>query len=244
MQPTEFRTNAIKPIACVKEAWGIIKPDYWLLMAIFIVGALIGAVSLYILIGAMVCGIMYCYLRKIDGFPVKFDELWKGLKFFWPSLPVTLLIFVPAVAWAVALFTTIYLPIIMAAVMGEKLGSDELIGVVGGAFAVDLIVALIMICVHTLLTFSFPLIVDRGLTGLKPAVISAKAVMKNLKGIGGLIGVNFVLALAGELACGIGIYFVIPLVMATSLVAYRKVFPAISVPHLNPPPPDAYSDLQ
>jgi uncharacterized membrane protein len=245
MQPAEFRTGVIKPIECVKEAWEIIKPDYWLLMAIFIVGALVGAISLYILIGAMVCGIMYCYLRRIDGLPVTFDDLWRGFKFFWPSLPVTILVFVPAVLWAVVLVSTIYLPIIMSAMMGERLANDELMATLGGALAVDLVVALIMVCFHTLLTFSFPLVVDRGLTGLKPAVVSAKAVLKNLKGIGGLIGVNFVLAVAGELACGIGIYFAIPLVMATSLVAYRKVFPIISSsPHLNPPPPNAYSDLQ
>lgn len=213
-------------------------------MAILIVGALTGAVSLYVLIGAMVCGIMYCYLRRIDGYPVKFEDLWKGLGFFWPSLPVTLLIFVPAIVWGVILFCTIYLPIIMSVVMGERLSSDELMSVVGVAFAVDFVVALVMICFHTLLTFSFPLIIDRGLTGLKPAVVSAKAVLKNLKGIGGLIGVNFVLALAGELACGVGIYLVLPLVMATSLVAYRKVFPAMAAPHLNPPPPNAYSNLQ
>ena len=128
--------------------------------------------------------------------------------------------------------------------MGDRLSNDELVGVLGGAFVLDLVVALIMISIHTLLTFSFPLVVDRGLTGFKPAIVSARAVMKNLKGIGGLIVVNFVLALSGELACGVGIYFVIPLIMATSLVAYRKVFPALSAPNLNPPPPNAYSDLQ
>src|SRR5215831_18566570 len=111
MQPTEFRPNAIRPIECVKEAWEFIKPDYWLLMAIFIVGALTGAITAYVLIGAMVCGIMYCYLRRIDGYPVKFEDLWKGLKFFWPSLPVTLLIFIPAVVWAIVLTMTLYLPI-------------------------------------------------------------------------------------------------------------------------------------
>ena len=244
MESTEFRTGVIKPIECVKEAWELIKPDYWLLFAILLVGMLIGGFTLYILIGAMVCGIMYCYLRRIDGYPVQFDELWKGFSFFWPSLPVTILVVVPAVVWIAVLFTTIYLPIMMAAVMGERLNGDELMGIVGGAFAIDLVVAIVMICFHTLLTFSFPLVVDRGLTGLKPAIVSARAVLKNLKGITGLIGVNFVLVMLGELACGIGLYLVLPLIMATSLVAYRKVFPAMTSPHLNPPSPNAYSELR
>ena len=244
MQPTEFNANAIKPIECVKEAWELIKPDYWILFAIFLVGAVIGAISLYVLIGAMVSGIMYCYLRRIDGYPVRFEDLWKGLSFFWPSLPVTLLVFVPAVVWGVVLFVTIYLPIITAAIMGDRMNGDTMLGVVGGALLLDIVVGLIMIAFHTLLTFSFPLIVDRGLTGLSPAIVSARAVLKNLKGIGGLIGVNFLLVIAGELACGVGVYLVIPIVMATSLVAYRKVFPAHVRPNLNPPPPNAYSGLE
>lgn len=243
MGPTEFRTGVIKPFECVKEAWELIKPDYWLLFAILLVGGLIGGFTMYILLGPMICGIMLCFLRRIDGYPVNFDDLWKGFQYFIPSLPVTILFVVPILVWIVVLFVTIYMPIIMAAMMGDRMSSDELIGVLAGAFLIDVVVALVMICLHTLLTFSFPLIVDRGMSGLRPAVVSAKAVMKNLGGIGGLIGVNFVLVLLGELACGIGVYFVLPLVMATSLVAYRKVFPSGSVPNLNPPPPNAYSGL-
>lgn len=243
MQPTEFRTNVIHPIECAKEAWQLIKPDYWLMFAILLVGALIGAFSAYILIGAMVCGIMYCYLRQIDGYPVNFEDLWKGFGFFLPSLPVTLLVFVPTIAWMAVLFTTMYLPLIMSAIMGDRLSGDEMMTYLGGVFLVDIVVAFFMICIHTLLTFSFPLVVDRRLTGVTPAIISAKAVLKNLKGICGLIGVNFVLVLAGELACGIGLYLVMPLIMATNLVAYRKIFPAPFVPNLNPPPPNAYSGL-
>ena len=244
MQPTEFQTDAIRPVECVKEAWDLIKPNYWLLMAIFIVGALVGGLTLYVLIGAMVCGIMLCYLKAIDGDRITFDDLWSGLKFFWPSLPVTLLVFVPAVVWAVVLFSTIYLPVIMAAFVCDEARVAQMWSVFGVAMIVDVVVALIMICFHTLLTFSFPLIVDRGLTGFQPAIVSARAVLKNLKGITGLIGINFVLAIIGELMCGIGLYLVLPLVMATSLVAYRKVFPRMTPLNLNPPGPDLYSELR
>jgi hypothetical protein len=244
MQSTEFRTGVIKPIECVKEAWQLIKPDYWILFAILLVGALIGAFTLYVLIGAMMCGIMYCYLRRIDGYSVQFDDLWKGFSFFWPSLPAAILIVVPLVIWILILTVTLYLPIVMSAVMGNRLSGDELMATFGGVFIVDLIVAIVMISFHTLLTFAFPLIVDRGLKGFAPIAVSARAVVKNLGGIGGLIIMNFLMVLCGELACGIGLYFVMPLLMATTLVAYRKVFPALHTPHLNPPPPNAYSGLQ
>ena len=57
---------------------------------------------------------------------------------------------------------------------------------------------------------------------------SARASLKNIGGIAGLIGVNLlVLALAGELVFCVGLCLVIPLLTATSLVAYRKVFPKL-----------------
>lgn len=243
MQPTEFRTNVVRPVECAKEAWQLIKPNYWLLFAILLVGAVVGAMTAYVLIGAMVCGIMLCYLRQIDGYPVQFEDLWKGIKFFWPSLPVALLIFIPTVIWILILFTTMYLPLIMSAAMGDRLSGDEMMSYLGGVFLVDCVVAILMVCVHTLLTFSFPLVVDRGLRGFSPVIVSAKAVWGNLKGLCGLIGVNFVLVLAGELACFVGLYLVMPVIMATTLVAYRKIFPALTATNLNPPPPNAYSGL-
>ena len=99
MTNTEFRTGVISPVECVKEGFERIKKDYWLLFAISLVGALIGGATMYILLGAMACGMFYAYLNAIDGKPVVFDDLWKGMNYFGPGLVVTLLIFVPAIAY-------------------------------------------------------------------------------------------------------------------------------------------------
>src|SRR5688500_18504180 len=77
MTNTEFRTGVINPIECVKEGFERIKKDYWLLFAIGLVGGLIGGFTMYVLAGAMICGIMFAYLKAIDGKPIVFDELWK-----------------------------------------------------------------------------------------------------------------------------------------------------------------------
>jgi uncharacterized membrane protein len=68
-------------------------------------------------------------------------------------------------------------------------------------------------------------------------------VLKNLGGVGGLIVVNFALILAGELAFCIGIYLVIPIVTATQVVAYRKVFPRLGPGQFSPPPPGDYRGI-
>ena len=227
MQNLEFNMGVIKPIECVREAWALIKDDYWILFAVTLTGALIGSILFYVLIGAMICGIFGCYLKKIDGGHVVFDDLWIGFKFFWPSLPVTVAIVVPMVVWIILMFITIYLPIVTAAVMGDKADDSLILGTFFAGFAIDIVVVVIMVCLHSLLIFCFPLIVDRGLSGWKSMKLSSRAVVKNLGGIGGMIALNFGLALLGELAFCIGLYLVIPIITAANLVAYRKVFPAL-----------------
>ncbi|CAN5285309.1 hypothetical protein BH20ACI2_BH20ACI2_12590 [soil metagenome] len=124
--------------------------------------------------------------------------------------------------------------------MGSHLSQDELIGLIIGALIVDVALIVMMVCVHTLLIFTFPLIVDRNLGAFKAMITSAKAVFGNLGGVAGLFGVNFGLALAGQLAFCVGIYFVIPVIIAGNVVAYRKVFPREDR-RIEPPPPSAYS---
>lgn len=243
MQNLEFNAGAIHPIECVKEAWTLIKDEYWMLFAVSLVGALLGAVSMYILIGAMICGIFYCYLKKIDGGRVEFEDLWIGFKYFWPSLLVTLAFVVPLVIWMIVLFVTLYLPLITMAIVGEKGNEGAILGTFFVALLVDLVIAVIMTLIHSLLIFSFPLVVDRNLSGWDAMKLSARASLKNMAGIGGLILVNFGLILAGELAFCVGLYLVIPILTATNLVAYRKVFPALNVCNLNTPPPNLYQGI-
>ena len=239
----EFNSGAIKAFDCAREAWELIKSDYWILFAISIVGALIGGVSFYVLIGAMVCGIFYCYLKKIDGQAVSFDDLWVGFKFFWPSLVVTIAIFVPIIIFTIIMFITIYLPIITAAIMGKNADGGVVLGSFLVGVVIDVVFAVLMICIHSLLIFSYALIVDRGLGSWDAMRLSARAVLKNIGGVGGLIVVNFLMALAGELAFCVGIYLVIPILTATNLVAYRKVFPSTRGPMFSPPPPSAYPGI-
>jgi hypothetical protein len=220
-----FNAGAISPIECVREAWALIKDEYWVLFAISIVGGLIAGVTFYVLLGAMVCGIMTVYLKKIDGGTVKFDELWLGMKFLVPSIPITLLFVIPIVVYIVAIFFTMYSPLITLAVMGENVDASLLITTFAVAIGVDLVIAVVMTCLHSLIIFAFPLMIDRGLNAIDAIKLSARAALKNAGGIGGLIVVQFGLIILGELMLCIGIYLMIPILTATTMVAYRKVFP-------------------
>jgi len=233
----EFKTGVIRPVECFKEGWELIKDQYWLLFAITLVGALIGGFSMYILLGAMICGIYFCYLQKIDGKTISFDGLWFGFQKFLPSFVLMLFIMVPLIV----VYVIIYVPVLMAAAMGSRLSSDELMQIFVAAIVVDTILIVLMTCVHTLLLFSFPLIIDRNLAAWQAIVLSAKAVWRNLGGIVGMLGVAIVVSIPLTiLTCGIGAYFMMPIMFAGYAVAYRKVFPATDNQGFNPPPPSAF----
>ena len=221
MRVDEFHRSAVRPVECLKEGFELIKSDFWLLFAIWLVGGLISSISLLIASGAMTAGTFYCFLKKVDGENVSFDDLWKGMKWFFPGLVVMAIIIMPMIAvWAV-----IYIPLVMIAATGTQLSQEEALGMLATAFAVDAVLIVIMVCVHSLLIFAFPLIVDRNLGPVRSMVLSSRAVFGNLGGVAGLLGLNFLLAIAGYMVFCVGIYFVIPLMIAGNVVAYRKIFP-------------------
>ncbi len=228
-QSFEFNTGAIRPFECLREAWDLIKSEYWPLFAISLVGGLIAGFTMYILFGAMICGIFTCYLKKIDGGgPVNFDDLWTGFKYLGPSALAAILFVVPIVVYMVVLFVTMYSPLIAAAVMGRNADPSIIIGAFLGALAIDIVVAVAMTVIHSLMIFAFPLIIDRKLSSIDAIKLSARAALKNVGGIAGLIGVNFLLVILGQAAFCVGLYFVIPVMTASNLVAYRKVFPRLT----------------
>ena len=237
MTNTEFRTGVINPIECVKEGFDRIKKDYWVLFAIALVGGIIGGITMYILAGAMICGIFLAYLNAIDGKRVAFDDLWKGMNYFGPGLVVILLVIVPAIAY----YLFVYVTLIAAVITGTQTGEAGLVGAFVVVALIDFVVLLVMVCFHTLLMFSFPLIIDRNLSAIDSVKTSAKAVWQNLGGVAGLVAVNIGLMFVGYAALCVGLYFVIPIMIAGNAVAYRRVFPSLETrPNTAPPPPDAY----
>lgn len=232
MQNTEFRTGVIKPVECYKEAWELIKNQYWLLLAITIIGMMIGGATMYVLLGAMVCGMFYCYFQAIEGKKVEIEGLFKGFSYFLPALLVTLVIVVPMIV----VFSIIYVPMVIAAMSGSRMSESEFFAMLGTMLVFEVIFAVFMVCLHTLLMFAYPLIIDKNLSAWQAMKTSARAVWANLSGVVGLFVVGFAVSLVGYLAFCIGIYLVIPLIIGANVVAYRKIFPASGAANFNAPP--------
>lgn len=236
-QNLEFQTGVIKPIECMKEGWEMIKDQYWMFFGITLVGMIIGGLIPFgIGIGAMFCGIYYCLFQKMNAQTVSFEGLFKGFNYFVPGLVATLIIVIPMVIFMVIIYGSMFA--IMFSSM-DKRGqiSDSAIFTLYGTLIVESIIAsLFFSCLHALIMFAFPLIVERNMSGFDALKLSARAVWKNLSGVIGLILAEFALGFVGYLVCAVGVYFTLPIMFAGVLVAYRKVFPLANSKIYNSPP--------
>ncbi len=221
--------TAIKPIEIYKEAWTLIRDDYWMVLLVVFVGMLVANVVPVIVFGPMMCGIFYVLIRKIDGHPLVFEELFEGIKVLLPAFIVGLLFAVPTFI----LIGVIYAPLIAIMIAGGRMSTDELMMYLGGSLMIELIIAVAMVCLHTLLMFAFPLIIDRKVSVMQAVKMSASTVWQNLGGITGLYAVGFVVALAGMMLLCVGIYLVLPVILMATAVTYRRLFPANEMPRPN-----------
>ena len=235
----EFTVGRVKAMECFREAWEMIRGQYLMVLVVVIVGMLIGSLVPLIILGPMVCGIYLCLFEMMDGKPISLDKLFKGFDFFLPSFLLTLVIMIPIVVMVIVM----YIPLIGVAMAGPQMSQEELLSFLIGIFAVEFVFAVIMTIIHTLVIFSFPLIVDRKAGAWEAIKLSARAVWANKGGVGALFGVGFLLAIAGYLLFCVGIYLVIPIIITATAVAYRKVFPPLAERFSSPPPPDLYNNI-
>lgn len=238
----EFRTGVIKPVECVKEAWALIKDQYWLFLGIIIVGVFIGGAVPIVLSGPMMVGIFICLFRRMRGEPVEFGMLFKGFDHFAQSLIAALLQMIPMVIVMVPMYV-ILIGFMMTMMPRGRMDPGESSTFIFSMLGFELVFFAIIMTVAIIVTifffFAFPLIADRNLSGVEAVKLSIKAAKANFGGVLGLILVNVGLGMLGVLACYVGAFFVAPITMTSYAVAYRRVFPEISQNLASPPPPPA-----
>src|SRR6266436_860480 len=238
---SQFRTGVIKPVECLKEGWVLIKDQYWLFLGIVFVGIFVGGAVPIVLIGPMMVGIYMCFFRRMRGEPVDFGILFKGFDHFAQSLIAALIQMIPMVVIMVPAYIIMFALMITSLPRGGRLDPDAssrfVITFLGFELVFVVVILVVGIAVNIFFMFSFPLIADRGLSGLEAIKLSVKAGKANFGGILGLILVNVGVGILGVMACYVGVFFIMPISLASYAVAYRRVFPALSQNFPSPPPP-------
>jgi hypothetical protein len=223
-----YRRRAVRPGECLRAGWQLIRDDYWPFLGITFVGVLLaGLAPLGILMGPMMCGLYICLLRRDRGRVVRFEMLFDGFRHFLQSLIATLIMLAPLLAVALPgyLLVVAVLVNLMPQQPGGQPGPGEARTVLGAFGAFYLVFFVVWIVTSALFVFTYPLIVDRRLTGVQAVVTSCRAASANFGRVVALMLLITLVNLAGSLVCCVGVYFVLPIHYAAVLVAYRQAFP-------------------
>jgi uncharacterized membrane protein len=240
-----FKRNAVEPVKCLKEGWNLVKDQYWLFVGMCLVGMLIGsAIPFGILLGPMMCGIYFTFFQLRRGRAIEFGNLFKGFDYFGQSLIATLIHVVPIVIIVVPAYIAFYVGFILTMLQQQQSGEPNpglLFGFLGVFMIFWLVVVVAIIVVSIGFTFVYPLIVDRGYSGIDAVKLSFRAAMSNFWRLLGLTLLTALLGFVGVLLCFVGILLVYPVVFAALAVAYEQVF-GLGEPVSNlPPPPPSFT---
>jgi uncharacterized membrane protein len=237
----EFRTGVIKGTECVKEAWALIKDQYWLFLGIVFVGVFIGGAVPIILIGPMMVGIYLCFFRRMRGERVEFGDLFKGFDYFAQSLIAALIQMIPMVIVMVPMYIIMFALMMSTMPRGGRMDPDDASTFMFTFLGFELVFVVVIMAVAIVITiffmFAFPLIADRNLSGVDAVKLSFKAAKANFSGVLGLILINVGLGILGVLCCYVGAFLVAPVTLGSYAVAYRRVFPEGTQIFASPPPP-------
>ncbi|MFT5122496.1 MAG: hypothetical protein ACI9TH_001772 [Kiritimatiellia bacterium] len=233
--PVQIIKTPIQPMDCITSGYALIKDQYWLFLGISFVGMMIGSASMYICLGAMMCGIYMALFAKMRGEKVEFGTLFKGFDVFVPSLIPTIIMLV----LGAALIVPFYIKMIFDMMMMAEQPNPE-------AFPTALLVdmgfmmagALVLNIFYFFLLFAYQLIADHRADGLTSITLSFKAVAKNFWGLLGLCILLGIFSMVAFMLCYIPGFLFMPVMYAAMAVAYSKVFPVEppSLPDPVPPP--------
>lgn len=109
MAQINFKRGAIKPSQCIADGWQIIKNDYGMYFGIVLVASLLtGCIPILnlFLIGPVMGGVFYCFLRRMRGEYVSFGDMFKGFDKFVPLMLVGLIQSIPGVIVQILQTTT------------------------------------------------------------------------------------------------------------------------------------------
>ena len=228
-----FNEKAVRPVECLKEGWSQIKNRYWLFLGITLLGVILASMApLGLLMGAMFCGIYICLLTHFRGGDVKFEMLFRGFDFFVPGLVAALLQMIPTVIIIVGFYILFFVGFFLSITAGvASAGQGNNPPPEAPALAFFLILAVIvialiilMLLIHILFMFSYPLIIDRKLSGLDAVKLSMRAAWRNFGGLFLLMLLNTLLSFCGLCLCYIGAFFVMPVTFASYGIAYEQIF--------------------
>lgn len=245
-----FESGAIRPSECLSEGWNMIKDNYGLFLGISLLGMVIGGcipcVSFF-LAGPIAVGIFYCLQRQYRREQVEFGMMFKGFEVIVPAMVVGIIQSIPEIIAQIFRLTVN----VGDALIKTRGGSSNFLqsgdtALAGGIVIIAIVVGLgfliLGIAWRISFFFALPLLAEYPELGIADVIkLSFRAGWANWGMIFVLGILQGLAALVGVLALCIGILFVMPIIQASNIMAYRMVFPPRESNNPNlPPMPDFF----
>jgi uncharacterized membrane protein len=120
---------------------------------------------------------------------------------------------------------------------GGKLDPDFLRTLISAFVVIGVFYIIFSFIISALIFFVYQLIADRNLSAMNALTLSVRAGLSNFFGIIGLFIVQGLILFGGALLCGIGMFFVLPIIFASNYTVYLRVFGKPTTVFNNSPPP-------
>ena len=227
----EFRTDPVSAVEMFGEARALISGNFWTMVGICFVGILVGSVApMGVLMGPMMCGIFMCFFAMMRNEQPTFSLLFQGFDVFIESLVALLVQVGVSIGVMILLFGVLAvggLALGAVAAGGQPGGNPEAaFGVlIFGIVAFYVVIIGVSIVVGVLFIFTWPLIADHHLSGLEAVKLSARAAWANLGNVLRLMILNMMVTIPAVLLCYLPVLLVLPVVMGSQAMLYRRVFP-------------------
>ena len=227
----EFRTDPVSALEMFGEARALISGNFWTMVGICFVGILVGSVApMGVLMGPMMCGIFMCFFAMMRNEQPTFSLLFQGFDVFIESLVALLVQVGVSIGVMILLFGVLVvggLALGAVAAGGQPGGNPEAaFGVlIFGIVAFYGLIIGVSIVVGVLFIFTWPLIADHRLSGLEAVKLSARAAWANLGSVLRLMILNMMVTIPAVLLCYLPVLLVLPVVMGSQAMLYRRVFP-------------------
>lgn len=252
MQNIQFQAGVIDAGGCVSNGWNLVKQNYGMYFGVAIVAMILGGcipcVSLF-LVGPVLGGVYFIYLRQMRGEPVEFGMMFKGFEKFVPLMVIGIIQSIPEIIGQILRITVDVGRLGLTGGRNRDFQffqrSDPDFAIATGLLIIVALIAFVVVILalvwRLLLFFAIPLAMEHDLGAIDAIKLSIKAATSNVGGLIVLFIFEFLIMLLGFIAACIGFFFVMPVIYAASIFAYRQVFPLIEQNfNMAPPPPTAY----
>lgn len=219
-QPPTYAAAAEPPAygigAWFQRGWAMFSSDAGTMIGAFLVTVLLGIITVGILMPPLLVGFTRMLLKKYDGQPIAFNDIFEGLRFFWSAWGVVAIMVLAnmVIAGPIGALTGGGRPSpgeAMSAGMAVGQGLTTIWGWVVGTFFL----------------FALPFVADGRGGAIEAVTASFKTALSDF-------GIYFVMSIltqvaaaVGVILCFVGILASAPWAQATLVSVYRSRFPAV-----------------